>query len=203
MAEAMSSTAIKRSITPADLLDPAAYAAQRKESRQRIAVLKRDRRVEVGPIATFYFENWDTIRHQIQEMLYIEKGGEAQIADEIDAYAPLIPQGNDLVATVMFEMDDPVRRKNMLQRIGGIEHHAFLKVGSFEIRGEPDPHRENTSPDGKASSVQFFHFTLSPEAIVAFKDPATQVQIGFDHPNYGHLAVLPAPVRAALAADLS
>jgi hypothetical protein len=192
----------KRVITGADLLPYADYAARRKELRVAMAAIKRNRRVEVGPLATFYFENWETVRHQIQEMLHIEKGGEAQLKDEIEAYGPLIPVGNDLVATVMFEIDDPIRRKAVLSRIGGIEHHAYIQVGQSKVRGTADPDRENTSPDGKASSVQFLHFTLPPAEIAAFKTPGTQILVGFDHVNYGHAAVVPEAVRAALAGDL-
>lgn len=192
----------KRSFSPADLIPAGEYPQRRAEARKAIAALKKNRRVEVGPIATFFFENYDTIRHQIQEMLHIEKGGEAQLADEIEAYAPLIPQGNELVATVMFEVDDEIRRKVLLLKIGGIENHAFVKIGNELVRGTPDPYRENTSPEGKASSVQFFNFRLSQAQADAFRDPTVQVLIGFDHPNYGHIAVLPEAVRAALAGDL-
>jgi len=192
----------KRSFSAEDLIPAAEYAKRRAESRTAISAIKKNRRVEVGPIATFFFENYDTIRHQIQEMLHIEKGGAAQLADEIEAYAPLIPQGNQLVATVMFEVDDEIRRRALLLKIGGIENHAFIKVGDQIVRGTPDPYRENTSPEGKASSVQFFHFTFSPEQSAAFANRDIQVLIGFDHPNYGHIAVLPEPVRTALAADL-
>ena len=196
------SSSPKRSIDRADILDRADYLPIRKDQRTRISALKRDRRVEVGPFATFYFENWETIRHQILEMVYIENGGEAQIADEIEAYGPLVPTGGELVATVMFEIDEPVRRTTQLSRIGGIEHKTFLQVAGEQIRGLPDPSRENTSPEGKASSVQFFHFPLTPSAIDAFRAPGAQILLGFDHPNYGHIALVPEPVRAALAADL-
>jgi hypothetical protein len=192
----------KRSIERADILDRADYLPLRKDQRTRMSVVKRDRRVEVGPFATFYFENWETIRHQILEMVYIENGGEAQIAEEIEAYGPLVPTGGELVATVMFEIDEPVRRTTQLGRIGGIEHKTFLQAGGEQIRGIPDPNRENTSPEGKASSVQFFHFSLTPAAIDAFRSPGAQILLGFDHPNYGHIALVPEPVRAALAGDL-
>src|ERR1700761_375113 len=122
-------TGPKRSIERSDILDRADYLPLRKEQRSRISALKRDRRVEVGPFATFYFENWETIRHQILEMVYIENGGEAQIAEEIDAYGPLVPTGGELVATVMFEIDEPARRATQLSRIGGIEHKTFLQAG--------------------------------------------------------------------------
>ena len=195
-------TSPKRSIERADILDRADYLPLRKDQRTRMSVLKKDRRVEVGPFATFYFENWETIRHQILEMVYIENGGEAQIAEEIEAYGPLVPTGKELVATVMFEIDEPARRATQLNRIGGIEHKTFLQAGGEQIRGIPDPSRENTSPEGKASSVQFFHFKLTPVALDAFRSPGAQILLGFDHPNYGHIALVPEPVRAALAGDL-
>ncbi len=195
-------SAAKRRFSADDLIPFAEYPRQRAEARKAITALKKHRRVEVGPIATFFFENYETIRHQIQEMLHIEKGGEAQLADEIEAYAPLIPQGNELVATVMFEVDDEVRRRALLLKIGGIENHAFIKIGEELVRGTPDPYRENTSPEGKASSVQFFNFRMTQAQADAFATPGVQVLIGFDHPNYGHIAVLPEVVRAALAGDL-
>ena len=79
-------------------------------------------------------------------MLYIERGGEAQLADEIEAYNPLIPQGSELSATVMFEIDDPVRRAATLMRLGGVEYRAFIDIAGVRVRGEPDRSRENTSP---------------------------------------------------------
>ncbi len=191
----------KRQLNRADILPPAEYAAMRSEQRKRITEIKRRRRVEVGPFATFCFENFETMRHQVQEMLHIERGGEAQIEDELAAYNPLVPQGKELVATVMFEIDDPTRRASVLARLGGIEDHVFLEIAGQRIRGEPDPTRENTSPEGKASSVQFLRFPFTDDQIARFKTPGAQVIAGFDHPNYGHMAVLPEPVRAALAKD--
>ncbi|HVJ52009.1 MAG TPA: DUF3501 family protein [Aliidongia sp.] len=192
----------KRTVEAADLLALPDYLPRRAQERTRIAEIKKRRRLEVGPFATFYFESWDTIRHQIQEMLYIEKGGDEQLADELEAYGPLVPRGGELIATVMFEIDDPVRRLAALNRIGGIESHMFLQVGGRQIRGVPDAERENTSPEGKASSVQFCHFPFDTETVAAFRAEGTQILVGFDHPNYGHIAVMPQPVRAALAEDL-
>jgi hypothetical protein len=191
----------KRQLTRADILPPAEYAAIRSDRRKRITEIKRRRRLEVGPFATFYFENYETMRHQVQEMLHIEQGGEAQIADEFAAYNPLIPQGKELVATVMFEIDDPTRRGSVLARLGGIEEHVFLDIAERRIRGEPDPTRENTSPEGKASSVQFLRFSFTEDQIARFKTPGARLIAGLDHPNYGHMAILPEPVRAALAED--
>lgn len=191
----------KRQLRRQDILPFADYAAIRRDQRRRITEIKRQRRVEVGPFATFYFENYETMWHQVQEMLHIEKGGETQIEDELAAYNPLIPDGAELVATVMFEIDDPMRRASVLARLGGIEDHVFLDLAGERIRGEPDPTRENTSPEGKASSVQFIRFPFTEDRIARFKTPGTRIIAGFDHPNYGHMAVLPEPVCAALALD--
>jgi uncharacterized protein DUF3501 len=191
----------KRQLTRGDIMPVADYAARRGEERRRITEIKRHRRVEVGPFATFYFESFETMRHQVQEMLYIEKGGDDQLADELAAYNPLIPQENELVATVMFEIDDPARRAKALSRLGGIENHVFLDLGGERIRGEPDPTRENTSPEGKASSVQFLRFLFTADQIARFRTSGARVIAGFDHPNYSHMAILTEPVRAALAKD--
>ncbi len=91
--------------------------------------------MDVGPVCSFYFENYETMWHQIHEMLFIEKGGEAQIPDQLEAYNPLIPKGRERVATVMFEIDDPVRRRSLLARLGGVEETAFIKFGGHRIAG--------------------------------------------------------------------
>jgi hypothetical protein len=195
------SSAARRRLTPADLMPLDEYAKIRRDKRRDISELKKRRRVEVGPFATFYFESYDTMWQQVQEMLYIEKGGEAQIEDELNAYNPLIPQGSELVATVMFEIEDPIRRARELSRLGHVEDHAFIEIGGGRIRGEADPTRENTSPEGKASSVQFIRFPFTADQAAAFKAGDVPVIVGFDHPNYGHMAAIPETVRATLADD--
>jgi Protein of unknown function (DUF3501) len=194
-------TRSRKRLTPAEILPVEQYAEIRAEARRRIGDVKRRRRIEVGPIATFHFENFDTMWLQVQEMLRIEKGGEAQLKDELAAYNPLIPQGSELVATVMFEIEDAARRGRVLATLGGIEDHAFIEVAGSRIRGEPDPTRENTSPEGKASSVQFIRFPFTREQVAAFRRPGAKILVGFDHPNYRHQAALPEPIRAALADD--
>jgi hypothetical protein len=193
----------KRQLTRADILPVEQYAKERREHRRRVGEIKRNRRVEVGPFCTFYFENYDTMWHQVHEMLYIERGGEAQIADELAAYNPLIPQGDALVATVMFEIDDPVQREKALARLGGVEHRMYLAFAGERVQGIADPTRENSTPDGKASSVQFVTFPFAPAQKAAFRQPGQQVVVGIDHANYGHMAVMPEAVRAALAEDLA
>ena len=190
-----------RVLTRSDILPPLQYAQERGSERQRIAALKRRRRVEVGPFVTCHFENYETMRHQVQEMLFIEKGGEAQIEGELGAYNPLIPKENELSATVMIEIDDATRRRAELSRLGGIEDAAFLEIAGRRIKGEADTSRENTSPEGRASAVQFVKFRLDLKAGVRFRTPGERVLLGFDHPNYGHLAVLPEETRKALAEE--
>ena len=190
-------------LTRADILPVEQYARERREHRRRIGEIKRDRRIEVGPFCTFYFENFDTMWHQVHEMLYIERGGETQIAEELAAYNPLVPQGDELVATVMIEIEDAAKRERALSRLGGIEDHMFLTIGGERGSGVPDATRENTSPEGKASSVQFLRFPLSARQKAALRTPGAQLVVGIDHSNYGHMAVMPEPVRAALAGDLS
>lgn len=193
----------KREITRADILTMDQYAKERRELRRNVVEIKRPRRVDVGPFATFYFECYETMWHQIHEMLYIEKGGEEQIADELRAYNPLIPKGRELVATAMFEIDDPLRRARVLARLGGIEGNAFIEVAGSRIRALAEGDVERTREDGKASSVQFLHFPFTDAQIAAFRTTGTQVIVGFDHPDYSHMAVMAEASRAALAADFA
>ncbi len=193
----------KRVITRADILDPAAYARDRRDLKRQLAEMKRNRRVEVGPFVTCYFENYETMWHQVHEMLHIEHGGEAQIVDELAAYNPLIPQGDELIATVMIEIEDPQRRDAMLARLGGIENKVYIEVAGERIVGLPDPTRENTSPEGKASAVQFLRFPFTPAQKAKFRSSGAAIHVGIDHPNYGHIAVMPDAVRAALAEDFA
>ena len=192
-----------RDLTRADILPMERYERERRDHRKRISALKQNRRVEVGPHATFYFENFDTMWHQVHEMLAVERGGEPQIVDELAAYNPLIPKGSELVATVMFEIEDPVQRDKLLHRLGGVEHKVYLSFAGEKVRGEADPTRENTSPEGKASSVQFLRFPFTPEQKAKFKAPGTQVMAGIEHADYGHMAVLSEATRQALAGDFA
>ncbi|MFN3230811.1 MAG: DUF3501 family protein [Alphaproteobacteria bacterium] len=190
-----------KEITRADILPMSDYGAIRKEKRSALVAQKKHRRVAVGPDATFYFESYDTMWLQVHEMLFIEKGGEEQIADELAAYNPLIPQGSELVATLMFEIDDETRRKRVLGQLGGVEETITITIGDHVITGVAEEDVDRTTADGKASSVQFLHFPFTAEQIAAFKDPAQQAVLGIGHENYQHMAALGADTRAALAAD--
>lgn len=196
-------TVRKTEITRADIIPLDQYGRERAERRKALVAVKKNRRVPVGPYATFHFENYDTMWQQIHEMLYIEKGGEEQIADELRAYNPLIPKGRELVATVMFEIDDPARRALELGRLGGVEEAMTLQFAGHTVAGRPEGDVERTNEAGKTSSVHFLHFDFTPEQIAAFRDPGTQVIVGINHPNYGHMAILPEAVRAELAGDFA
>src|SRR5512140_1052658 len=174
----------QRRIEPADLLPDAEFARRRKEWRAELLPVKRLRRIELGPFCTFYFESYDTMLFQVQEMLLIEKGGADQVPDELAAYNPLIPQGSELVATVMFEIDDPVRREALLARLGGVEDCFFLQVGDEKIAAVPEGDIERTREDGKTSSVHFLRFPLTADQVARFRDPATQILVGCAHEAY-------------------
>lgn len=200
---ATSSAARKTEITRADIIPLDQYGQERAARRKALVEVKKRRRITVGPYATFYFENYDTMWQQIHEMLFIEKGGEEQIADELHAYNPLIPKGGELVATVMFEIDDPARRARELGRLGGVEETMTLRFDGHTVTGRPEGDVERTNEDGKTSSVHFLHFGFTPEQVAAFRKPGTQVVVGIGHENYGHMAVMPEAVRAELAGDFA
>jgi hypothetical protein len=192
-----------RRVTPDDIIPDAEFAAQRKARRAALLPVKHLRRVALGPHCTFYFESYETMLFQIQEMLLIEKGGAAQLADELEAYNPLIPNGNELTATVMFEIEDEVRRDLILRRLGGVEEHFFLRIGSERIGGVQEGDIERTREDGKTSAVHFLHFPFTPGQKAAFADPALEAMIGCDHELYAHMAMLGPAARAELARDLA
>ncbi len=190
-----------KQITRDDLIPDAEFAKVRKDRRQALMPTKRLRRIDLGPYCSFYFECFDTMLFQIQEMLLIEKGGEAQVADELAAYNPLIPQGSELVATVMFEIEDEIRRAVTLARLGGVEDRLFIQVGNDRVYAIPEGDVERTREDGKTSSVHFLHFPLTAPQKAVFRDPTVQVMVGCDHEGYAHLAVLTPATRAELARD--
>lgn len=192
----------KRQIEPGDVIDIDVYAGARKDYRQKIGEIKRDRRVAVGPNCTFYFENFATMIYQVHEMVYTERGGDAQIAEEIEAYNPLIPQGRELVATMMLEYEDPTVRDRELRRLTHVEHHVSLTVDGEEVKAVAETDVERTKEDGKTSSIHFLRFPFTDAQAEKFKTPGAKVILGIAHENYGHMAVVSETVRAALAKDL-
>jgi hypothetical protein len=195
--------ASQRRVTPDDIIPDEDFRQIRAQRRAALLPRKKLRRIDVGPYCTAYFESYDTMLFQIQEMLLIEKGGAAQMVDEMAAYNPLIPQGGELVATVMFEIDDPLRRTNILARLGGVEDHFFLQVGETRSPGQQEGDIERTREDGKTSSVHFLRFPLTDAQVAAFRDPQIQAMVACDDPRYAHLAVLGPEVREELAKDFA
>ncbi len=193
----------ERRIDPSDLLPDAEFAKVRKARRAELLPLKRLRRIELGPYCTFYFESYETMLFQVQEMLLIEKGGADQIPDELAAYNPLIPNGSELVATIMFEIDDPIRREAVLARLGGVEDCFFVQVDGERVLGVPEGDVERTREDGKASSVHFLRFPLKAEHVAVFRKPGAEIMIGCSHERYSHLAGLSPASRAELAKDFA
>lgn len=191
----------KHEITRDDLMPMAEYGARRRDLKTQISAIKKNRRVQVGPFASFYFESYDTMWHQVHEMLHIEKGGDAQIKDELTAYNPLVPQGAELVATVMLEIPDADQRARELAVLGGIEETMTLTMDGDIIKGIPEDDVDRTNAAGKASSVQFLHFPFTPDQIAKFRTPGVQIIVGIGHENYGHMAVMSDPVRVALSED--
>jgi hypothetical protein len=193
----------QRKITAEDLLSPAEYEFQRKRLKQNLIPIKKLRRVEVGPFATFYFENYATMWLQVQEMLRIEKGGADQIPGELEAYNPLIPQGDELIATLMLEIEDPDRRNAILLTLGGIEEKTFMEIGGETIHATPTDYDDRTTPDGKTSSVHWLRFKFTPDQKQRFAAGSDRVVLGVSHPHYGHMAVLSDETKTALAKDFA
>ena len=190
-----------REVTKADLIPTDEYAKNRKAYRKEIVSYKKDRRISLGPYANFYFESYETMKAQIQEMLHIEKGGEEQLKDELAAYNPLIPDGKELVATLMFEIDNPLSRAEFLNKVGGIEEKVFLKISGEIINSIPEKDVDRTSAEGKASSVQFIHFKFTEAQIEKFKNFSNEIIIGVDHEMYTHTVKLTENNKKALALD--
>ena len=190
-----------RKVEKNDLISYEIYAENRKKFRKKLVEFKKKRRISLGPHATFYFESFETMLGQIQEMLYIEKGGNEQLKDELNAYNPLIPKGKELIATLMFEIDNPKLRTDFLSKVGGIEEKIYMQIAKEKIKAIPETDVDRTSSEGKASSVQFIHFNFSEEQIKKFKDLNTEVVISIDHNLYNHMTKISKDIKSELIKD--
>ena len=191
----------KRQIEKEDLLPSDVYAKSRKQIRKDLVEFKKDRRIALGPYATFYFESFETMVAQVQEMLHIEKGGDEQLKDELIAYNPLVPNGKELTATLMFEIDNPISRGTFLGKVGGIEEKIFMKIDNETVKAVPENDVDRTSAEGKASSVQFIHFKFKDEQIAKFKSGSANIELGIDHKEYAHTTKLTEDNVKSLIAD--
>jgi hypothetical protein len=189
-------------LTVADLFSLEQYHQRRGEFRAQVIAHKRNRQAQVGPNVTLYFEDRLTMQYQIQEMLRAERIFESEaIAEELDAYNPLIPDGRNLKATMMLEYPDVEERRAALQDLAGIEHAVYVAIGDGErilAVADEDLPRSN---DDKTSAVHFLRFELDAGAAAALKRGAS-LKIGVDHPRYRHELAAAADVARALAADL-
>ena len=193
----------KREIQKEDIMPLDVYTEKRRELRKSIVDYKKNRRVALGPYATFYFESYETMLAQVQEMLYIEKGGDEQLQDELSAYNPLIPNGKELTATLMFEIDNPISRAAFLGKVGGIEETVFMKIDGEKIKAVPEEDVDRTSAEGKASSVQFIHFNFTDDQIAKFQSNSSEIELGIDHKEYSHSTKLSKENIASLSTDFS
>tara|TARA_B100001564_G_C20563362_1_gene634811 strand:- start:68 stop:661 length:594 start_codon:yes stop_codon:yes gene_type:complete len=193
----------EKQIRKEDIMPMDVYIKNRKELRKNIVNFKKDRRIALGPYATFYFESFETMLAQVQEMLYIEKGGDEQLRDELAAYNPLVPNGKELTATLMFEIDNPVSRASFLNKVGGIEDKVFINVDGDTIMASPEEDVDRTSSNGKASSVQFIHFKFTDEQIQKFKLDGANVELGINHREYFHTTKLGLENINSLSSDFN
>ena len=193
----------KKEIQKEDIIPLDIYIEKRRELRKNILDFKKNRRIALGPYATFYFESYETMLAQVQEMLYIEKGGDEQLKDELSAYNPLIPKGKELTATLMFEIDNPISRAAFLGKVGGIEETVFMKINGEKIKAVPEEDVDRTSAEGKASSVQFIHFNFTDDQIEKFQSNSSEIELGIDHKEYSHSTKLSKENIASLSADFS
>ncbi len=190
-------------LTREDLYSLEEYASARGDFRRRVMEHKKHRQIPIGPNATLYFEDRLTIQYQIQEMLRAERIFEPEgIAEELDAYNPLVPDGRNLKATFMLEYEDVAERRKALARLIGIEDRVWVQVEGFErVYAIADEDLERETED-KTSSVHFLRFELNHEMAGALKQGAS-LGVGIDHERYAHeVARVPEDVRASLAADL-
>jgi hypothetical protein len=190
-------------LKPSDLLSLEEYHKRRPAFRAEVLAHKRDRHASIGPNVTLYFEDRLTMQYQVQEMLRAERIFEAEaIAEELEAYNPLIPDGGNLKATMMLEYPDVEERRVALEQLGGVEHKVYLQVGSLErvfAHADEDLPRSN---DTKTSAVHFLRFELDDAMCAQLRDGA-EIRIGVDHPRYTHELVAPAHIARALAADIA
>jgi hypothetical protein len=192
-----------KKLVRSDLLSLEQYASERARLRNEVIAHKQLRNVQVGPNMTWCFEDFTTIRYQIQEMLRAERIFESEgIQSELDAYNPLIPDGNNWKVTLLLEFPDPEIRRVELEKLIGVEDRCWVRVSEMErvfAIADEDMEREN---DTKTSAVHFLRFELSPSMVQAMKSDAS-LSIGVDHDAYRHIvSPLARPVRDALNRDL-
>eukprot|EP00761_Pharyngomonas_kirbyi_P012501 gb/GECH01012528.1/.p1 GENE.gb/GECH01012528.1/~~gb/GECH01012528.1/.p1 ORF type:complete len:310 (+),score=55.50 gb/GECH01012528.1/:1-930(+) len=178
------------------------YMKDRDSYYKMRAAMKQIRRIEVGPLATLTWENYDMLWMQAHEMVAIETGDPSQYAEEIEAYQSLVPKGHNLVGTLMFEISNREKREKKLKELGHVEDTIFLTFGSHEVQAEPLS-SDRTAPDGKTSAIHFMGFNFSPEQKEAFLKHQDGAKVEIRHSKYPHATALSPELMAALREDLS
>ena len=190
-------------LTRQDLYSLEQYAEMRPAFRQRVMEHKKNRRVDVGPNFTLYFEDRLTIQYQVQEMLRIEKIFDADgIMDELGAYNPLIPDGSNLKCTAMIEFGDVGLRKKRLAEMVGIENRVWARVDGYEKVFAISNEDLERSTDEKTSAVHFMRFEFTRDMINELLGGA-DLEFGSDHENYLQSGTAPENVCQALAGDFT
>jgi hypothetical protein len=189
-----------RRVESTDILDLTSYEKIRSEFLERTIELKRPRRVHVGEILCFIFENRDTVIFQIQEMTRAERSvSEGAIAAEVAVYNELVPRDNELSATLMIEIPNQTSIRPQLDRLIGIDEHVHLDIGDETVRASFD---DKQFQEDRVSAVQYLRFPLGPELAAKFRDSSISVELRVDHPNYAGKTAIEGETRASLAADL-
>jgi Protein of unknown function (DUF3501) len=190
-------------LSSSDLLSLEQYSRERGAIRQRMIGYRSARQLHVGPNCSWSFEDRETVRYQVQEMLRTERIFESQgIADELAAYNPLVPDGSNLKATLLLEYPDPVERARSLHELRGVERRCWLRVAGHEpVFGIADEDLERETEE-KTSAVHFLRFEFTPAMVAALGSGAT-LSAGVDHPAYRHsVEPVAAGLHQALLADL-
>jgi hypothetical protein len=191
-------------LAPKDLMPLEQYARERVAFRERVLAHKRNRQIAVGPHVTWLFEDRLTIQYQVQEMLRAERIFEPEgIAEELEAYNPLIPDGSNWKVTMLIEFPDPAERARQLAILKGIEDACWVQVQGHEkvfAIADEDLERENAE---KTSAVHFLRFELKPEMIANLRD-VSALAIGVDHQHYRHtIDSVPSEICEKLCADFA
>jgi hypothetical protein len=191
-------------LEPKDLMSLEQYAQQRDGIRERIIAHKRARTLHIGPNLTLLFEDRETMRYQVQEMLRAERIFEtAGIRDELDAYNPLIPDGSNWKATMLIEFGEEAERREALGKLIGIEDKVWVRVhGHVQVFPIADEDLERETEE-KTSSVHFLRFELTASMVKALKEGEV-LDAGVDHPEYSYsVKPVPAELQKSLLTDLS
>jgi hypothetical protein len=189
-------------LTSKDMMPLEEYGKRRAEIRQKLRPLKNARRISVGPYATVMLEHYDTIWHQVHEMLYVEKGGADQIQGELEAYNPLMPTPSSFTFTLMFEVDNPIRRLEFLKSISRVDHCIYLNWGDNSLQAHPIDALERTRDDGKTSAVHFMRFDFDDASKASFLQHEGDIFFTIRHENYFHGTALSRHLVESLKGEL-